>query len=61
MVGLMALVAYVAEDGLFGYQWEERPLANARARNQEWVGWLAGGGGGDSGFSEGKTGKGITF
>jgi hypothetical protein len=24
--GLMALAAYVAEDGLFGYQWEERPL-----------------------------------
>jgi hypothetical protein len=26
MVGLMALAAYVAEDGLVGYQWEERPL-----------------------------------
>ena len=22
----MSLVAYVAEDGLVGYQWEERPL-----------------------------------
>jgi hypothetical protein len=22
----MALAAYVAEDGLVGYQWEERPL-----------------------------------
>jgi hypothetical protein len=30
MVGLMALAAYVAEDGL-----------NARARKQEWVGWGA--------------------
>ena len=26
MVGLMALAAYVAEDGLVGHQWEERPL-----------------------------------
>jgi hypothetical protein len=25
MVGLMALAAYVAEDGLVGHQWEERP------------------------------------
>jgi hypothetical protein len=24
--GLMAPVAYVAEDGLVGHQWEERPL-----------------------------------
>jgi hypothetical protein len=42
------LVAYVAEDGLIGHQWEERPLVlqrlydpvqrNARAR----VGWGAG-------------------
>jgi hypothetical protein len=23
----MALAAYVAEDGLVGYQWEERPLS----------------------------------
>ena len=48
----MSLVAYVAEDGLVGHQWEERPLvlgrsyalvqgnarARARARKQEWVG-----------------------
>jgi hypothetical protein len=27
----------------------------------EWVGWGAGGGGEDRGFSEGKLGKGITF
>ena len=26
MEKLMALTAYVAEDGLVGYQWEERPL-----------------------------------
>ena len=26
MVGLMALAAYVAEDGLVDHQWEERPL-----------------------------------
>jgi hypothetical protein len=24
----MSLAAYVAEDGLAGHQWEERPLAN---------------------------------
>jgi hypothetical protein len=48
----MSLVAYVAEDGLVGHQWEERPLVlrrsyapvqgNARARKQEWVCWGAG-------------------
>jgi hypothetical protein len=48
----MSLVVYVAEDGLVGHQWEERPLVlqtsyapvqgNARARKQEWVGWGAG-------------------
>jgi hypothetical protein len=48
----VSLVAYVAEDGLVGHQWEERPLVlqrsytpvqeNARARKQEWVGWGAG-------------------
>lgn len=26
MEGLMALPVYVAEDGLVGHQWEERPL-----------------------------------
>ena len=50
----MALAAYVAEDGLIGHQWEERPLVlsrlyapvqgNARAMKWEWVGWGAGGG-----------------
>jgi hypothetical protein len=48
----VSLVSYVAEDGLVGHQWEERPLVlrrsyapvqgNARARKQEWVGWGAG-------------------
>ena len=50
----MSLAAYVAEDGLVGHHWEERPLVfgrfyapvqgNARARKWEWVGWGAGGG-----------------
>jgi hypothetical protein len=45
----VSLVAYVAEDGLVGHHWEERPLVlgrsytpvqgNARARKQEWVDW----------------------
>jgi hypothetical protein len=26
MVGLIALAAFVAEDGIVGYQWETRPL-----------------------------------
>ena len=48
----VSLVAYVAEDGLVGHQWEERPLVlqrsyapvqgDARARNREWVCWGAG-------------------
>ena len=47
----MSLVAHVAEDGLVGHQWEERPLVlqrsyapvqgNVRARKREWVGWGA--------------------
>jgi hypothetical protein len=49
---LVSLAAYVAEDGLVGHQWKERPLVlrrlytpvqrNARARKQKWVGWGAG-------------------
>jgi hypothetical protein len=49
---LVFLVAYIAEDGLVGHQWDERPLVlgrlyapvqgNVRARRQEWVGWGAG-------------------
>jgi hypothetical protein len=48
----VSLVAYVAENGLVGHQWEERPLVlqrsyaavqgNARARKPEWVGWGTG-------------------
>jgi hypothetical protein len=55
MVGLMALVAYAAEDSLVAHQLEERPLVlrrfyapvkgNAMARKQKWMGWGAGGGG----------------
>ena len=71
MVELVALAIYVAEDGLLGHQWEERPLVllrlyapiegNSRTRNGSgWVGeprdW-----GGDRGFSLRKLGKGITF
>jgi hypothetical protein len=59
----VSLVAYVAEDGLVGHQWEERLLVlqrsyapvqgNARAKKWEWVGRGAGqgegiGGSGDS-------------
>ena len=57
---LVSLVEYVAEDGLVGHQWEERPLVlrrsyapvqgNARARKQEWVGWRAGQGEGIGDF-----------
>jgi hypothetical protein len=49
---LVSLAAYVAEYGLVGHHWEERPLVlqrfyvpvqgNARARKQEWVGRGAG-------------------
>ena len=56
----MSLAAYIAEDGLFGYHLEERPLVlhrlyapvqgTARARKQEWVGWGAGQGEGIGDF-----------
>jgi hypothetical protein len=55
-------LVYVAEDGLVGYQWEERPLVlgrsyapeqgNARARKREWMGWGAGWGEGIGGFGD---------
>jgi hypothetical protein len=58
----MSLVAYVAEDFLISYQWEERPLVlqgsyapvqwNARARKQEWVGWGVGRGEGIGDFQD---------
>ena len=47
----MSLAAYVAEDGLVGHHWEERPLGlanficlsgNTRAKKWEWVGGGAG-------------------
>jgi hypothetical protein len=48
----VSLVAYVAEDGLIGHQWEERPWVLqrlyapvqgiAKARKKESVGWGAG-------------------
>jgi hypothetical protein len=48
----VSLFAYVAEDGLVGHQWEERPLVlqrlyvplqgNTKAKKQEWVSWGAG-------------------
>ena len=50
----VSLAAYVVDDGLVGHQWEERPLvlrrSYARARKQEWVGWVAGQGEGIGGF-----------
>jgi hypothetical protein len=49
----MSLAAYVAEDGLVGHQWEEKPLVlqtlyapvqgNTRAKKWEWVNRGAGG------------------
>jgi hypothetical protein len=58
----VCLVAYVAEDGLIGHYWEERPLVfrrsyapvqgNARARKQKWVGWGTGQGGVIGGFGD---------
>jgi hypothetical protein len=49
----MSLAAYVAEYGLVGHHWEERPLGfanfasvqgNTRAKKWEWVRRRAGGG-----------------
>jgi hypothetical protein len=52
---LVSLAAYVAEDGLAGHHWDERPFfmgrlyapvqGIARARKWEWVCWGAGWGG----------------
>jgi hypothetical protein len=59
---LVSLAAYVAEDGLVGHHWEERPLGianflcpstparNARAKKQEWVARVAGPGEGIGNF-----------
>ena len=58
----VSLVAYVAEDGLDGHQWVERPLDLAKiicpstgewqARKQEWVGLGAGQGKGIGDFQD---------
>jgi hypothetical protein len=52
MVELVTLAAYVAEDGLVGHQWEERPLVlwcpsigECQDQEWEWEGWGVGGGG----------------
>ena len=67
----MGLAAYVAEDGLVGHQWEERPLVLQRSYAQyrdmpgpgSRSGWVdkKGEWRGNMGYSEGKLGKGITF
>jgi hypothetical protein len=67
----MALDAYVAEDGLVGHQWEERPWSCENfmphyrgmpgpGSGSGWVG-EQGDRGGDRRFSEKKLGKEITF
>ena len=70
MVGPMAPAAYVAEGGLDGHQWEERPLVLWRIPSigecqgqQEGVGGLVSRGRrkGMGGSQEGKPGKGIAF
>jgi hypothetical protein len=62
----MSLAAYVAKDGLISHQWEEflgipqyRGMPGPGSRCW-WVG-EQGEGGGYSGFSERKLGKGIAF
>jgi hypothetical protein len=65
----MAPATYVAEDGLVGHQWKERPCEGSVPQcrgmpgpgsRSGWVG-EQGEVGGDRGFSERKLGKGITF
>jgi hypothetical protein len=49
----VSLAAYVAEDGLVGHQWKERPIGRANviclstgeSQGQEWE-WVGGGVGG---------------
>jgi hypothetical protein len=58
----MSLVAYVAEDGLVGHHWEERPLGLAnficpstgehQSQEVEWVGRGAGQGEGIGNFRD---------
>jgi len=66
-------VAYVAEDGLVGHEWEERPLVLLRldgpVQGNVSTGWVGGGAPSqkqgerccDRGFMDRKAGKGITF
>jgi hypothetical protein len=61
----MAPVVYVAEDGLVGHQWEERPLPQYRGmpgpgRGSGWVG-EQGRREGNRGFLEGETRKGVNI
>jgi hypothetical protein len=56
----MSLAAYVAEDGLAGHNWEEKPLGltkiicpsigECQGQKWEWVGWGAGCKGGHRGL-----------
>jgi hypothetical protein len=67
----VSLAAYVSEDGLVSHHWEERPLGLAKiifpstgeCQGQEAgvVGLRSRAGGGYSGLSERKRGKGIAF
>jgi hypothetical protein len=49
MVELVALAAYVADDGLVSHQWEERPyvkdlcpsIGECQDQEWEWEGWRA--------------------
>jgi hypothetical protein len=66
MVELVALAIFVAEDGLVGHQWEERPLvlegSMPQYRGMPGPGIGVGGLGiRGRGKEEGKLGKGITF
>jgi hypothetical protein len=69
MVRLMVLAAYVAEDGLVSHKWEERSCEGSMHQCRGMPGpgsrsgWVVEQGKrrGDTGFSEGKLGKGTTF
>jgi hypothetical protein len=58
------MMAFLDIDGRIGPWFCEGSKPNVeewQVGKQEWVGWGAGGGGGDRGFSAEKLGKGITF
>jgi len=69
----MAPAAYVAEDGLVGHQWKEKPLflppppqCRGMSGGVRRSGWMGRGNtlieeGGDRRFMDRKLGKGITF